>query len=91
MSDLFLGGTEAAGGGRQYFVRQLWDVKGQGDVLAMDARRSLHPPLLSIRRHFANRNPPTPELLSALLRGGGHRPFKTIWATVRSIQAAHKE
>jgi len=34
-SDLFLGWTEAAGGDRQYYVRQLWDVKGQGDVLAM--------------------------------------------------------
>ena len=22
--------------GRQYYVRQMWDVKGQGDLLAMD-------------------------------------------------------
>jgi len=34
-SDLFLGWCEAPGTGRQYYVRQLWDVKGQGDLLAM--------------------------------------------------------
>ena len=30
-SDTFLGWCEAPGSGRQYYVRQLWDVKGQGD------------------------------------------------------------
>ena len=34
-SDLFLGWTEAPLTGRQYYVRQLWDVKGQGDLLTM--------------------------------------------------------
>jgi len=34
-SDVFLGWCEAPGTGRQYYVRQLWDVKGQGDLLAM--------------------------------------------------------
>jgi len=35
-SDLFLGWCQAPRSGRQYYVRQLWDVKGQGDTLAMD-------------------------------------------------------
>jgi uncharacterized protein (DUF2252 family) len=37
-SDLFLGWTESPISGRTYYVRQLWDVKGQGDVLTMDQR-----------------------------------------------------
>ena len=35
-SDLFLGWCEGPETGRHYYVRQLWDVKGQGDLLAMD-------------------------------------------------------
>ena len=35
-SDLFLGWCEAPRSGRQYYVRQLWDVKGQGDLEQMD-------------------------------------------------------
>ena len=35
-SDLFLGWTGSPISGREYYVRQLWDVKGQGDVLTMD-------------------------------------------------------
>jgi uncharacterized protein (DUF2252 family) len=34
-SDLFLGWCRAPSG-RDYYVRQLWDVKGQGDLTAMD-------------------------------------------------------
>ena len=37
-SDLFLGWTSAPRTGRHYYVRQLWDVKGQGDPTAMDVR-----------------------------------------------------
>ncbi len=36
-SDLFLGWCEGPRTGRQYYVRQLWDVKGQSDVLRMGA------------------------------------------------------
>ncbi len=35
-SDIFLGWTQGPRSGRQYYVRQLWDVKGQGDPLTMD-------------------------------------------------------
>ncbi len=35
-SDLFLGWTASPVLGRDYYVRQLWDVKGQGDPLSMD-------------------------------------------------------
>jgi uncharacterized protein (DUF2252 family) len=41
-SDLFLGWTTAPDSGRQYYVRQLWDVKGQSDPLAMDVRNLSH-------------------------------------------------
>ncbi len=41
-SDLFLGWTAAPDSGRQYYVRQLWDVKGQSDPLAMDVRNLSH-------------------------------------------------
>jgi uncharacterized protein (DUF2252 family) len=36
-SDLFLGWCAGPRTGRTYYVRQLWDVKGQSDVLRMDA------------------------------------------------------
>ncbi len=35
-SDMFLGWCSGPESDRQYYVRQLWDVKGQGDLLAMD-------------------------------------------------------
>jgi len=35
-SDVFLGWTEGPATGRNYYVRQLWDFKGQGDPLVMD-------------------------------------------------------
>ncbi|HTG46256.1 MAG TPA: DUF2252 domain-containing protein [Actinomycetota bacterium] len=34
--DVFLGWTDAPTSGRHYYVRQLWDAKGQGDPMAMD-------------------------------------------------------
>jgi len=34
-SDLFLGWTETPDHTRQYYVRQLWDFKGQGDPMVM--------------------------------------------------------
>jgi hypothetical protein len=36
-SDIFLGWSEGPRTGRQYYVRQLWDVKGAGDPTVMDA------------------------------------------------------
>jgi uncharacterized protein (DUF2252 family) len=35
-SDIFLGWCEASRTGRQYYVRQLWDVKGQSDLTRME-------------------------------------------------------
>jgi len=35
-SDIFLGWTEGPSSGRHYYVRQLWDFKGQGDPMVMD-------------------------------------------------------
>ena len=35
-SDMFLGWSEGPRSGRHYYVRQLWDVKGQGDLETMD-------------------------------------------------------
>jgi uncharacterized protein (DUF2252 family) len=35
-SDIFLGWTEIEGAARQYYVRQLWDAKGQSDPMRMD-------------------------------------------------------
>lgn len=35
-SDIFLGWTEGPRTQRQYYVRQLWDIKGQGDPTIMD-------------------------------------------------------
>jgi uncharacterized protein (DUF2252 family) len=40
-SDLFLGWCRAPGG-RDYYVRQLWDVKGQGDLTKMDLGELTH-------------------------------------------------
>ena len=34
-SDLFLGWCTAPKSGRKYYVRQMWDVKGQSDPMAM--------------------------------------------------------
>jgi len=34
--DVFLSWTEGPRSGHQYYVRQLWDSKGQGDPMAMD-------------------------------------------------------
>ena len=41
-SDLFLGWATAPGSGHQYYVRQLWDVKGQGDLTRMDLGKLTH-------------------------------------------------
>lgn len=35
-SDMFLGWCEGPSTGRHYYVRQLWDVKGQSDVMRMN-------------------------------------------------------
>ena len=40
-SDLFLGWCRAPSG-RHYYVRQLWDVKGQGDLTRMDHGKLTH-------------------------------------------------
>ncbi len=40
-SDLFLGWCEAPSG-HHYYVRQLWDVKGQGDLTKMDLGKLTH-------------------------------------------------
>ena len=40
-SDLFLGWCQAPSG-HHYYVRQLWDVKGQGDLTKMDLGKLTH-------------------------------------------------
>jgi hypothetical protein len=40
-SDLFLGWCRAPSG-HHYYVRQLWDVKGQGDLTTMDLAKLTH-------------------------------------------------
>ena len=41
-SDIFLGWCEAPRTGRHYYVRQLWDVKGQGDLTRMELGKLTH-------------------------------------------------
>ena len=41
-SDIFLGWTQGPRSGRHYYVRQLWDFKGQGDPLTMDLNNLTH-------------------------------------------------
>ena len=41
-SDIFLGWTQGPRTGRHYYVRQLWDFKGQGDPLKMDLSNLAH-------------------------------------------------
>jgi uncharacterized protein (DUF2252 family) len=41
-SDVFLGWSEGPETGRNYYVRQLWDYKGQGDPMVMDFRNLSH-------------------------------------------------
>ncbi len=41
-SDIFLGWCAGPRSGRQYYVRQLWDVKGQGDLTRMDLGKLTH-------------------------------------------------
>ncbi len=41
-SDVFLGWAEGPETGRNYYVRQLWDFKGQGDPMVMDLGHLSH-------------------------------------------------
>jgi uncharacterized protein (DUF2252 family) len=41
-SDMFLGWCEGPKSGRQYYVRQLWDHKGQGDPMVMEFNNLTH-------------------------------------------------
>lgn len=41
-SDVFLGWTEGPNSGRHYYVRQLWDSKGQSDPMLMNDRDLAH-------------------------------------------------
>ena len=41
-SDIFLGWSTGPRSGRQYYVRQLWDVKGAGDPSIMDIENLAH-------------------------------------------------
>ncbi len=47
-SDVFLGWTEGPATGRSYYVRQLWDFKGQGDPMVM-SRETPEPLRLPLR------------------------------------------
>ena len=41
-SDIFLGWTQGPLSGRHYYVRQLWNVKGQGDPMVMEVNNLAH-------------------------------------------------
>ncbi len=41
-SDMFLGWSQGPSNGRQYYVRQMWDVKGQSDPLKMAFNNLVH-------------------------------------------------
>jgi uncharacterized protein (DUF2252 family) len=41
-SDIFLGWTQGPISGRHYYVRQLWNVKGQGDPMIMEVNNLAH-------------------------------------------------
>ncbi len=41
-SDIFLGWTQGPLSGRHYYVRQLWNVKGQGDPMTMEVNNLAH-------------------------------------------------
>ena len=41
-SDIFLGWATGPSSGHHYYVRQLWDVKGQGDLTRMDLGKLTH-------------------------------------------------
>jgi uncharacterized protein (DUF2252 family) len=41
-SDIFLGWTQGPISGRHYYVRQLWNVKGQGDPMGMEVNNLAH-------------------------------------------------
>jgi uncharacterized protein (DUF2252 family) len=41
-SDIFLGWTQGPLSGRHYYVRQLWNVKGQGDPMVMELHNLAH-------------------------------------------------
>jgi uncharacterized protein (DUF2252 family) len=41
-SDIFLGWSQGPLSGRHYYVRQLWNVKGQGDTMSMEVNNLAH-------------------------------------------------
>ena len=41
-SDIFLGWAEGPKSGRNYYIRQLWDYKGQGDPMTMSRTNLVH-------------------------------------------------
>ncbi|MCB1002764.1 MAG: DUF2252 domain-containing protein, partial [Acidimicrobiales bacterium] len=70
-SDLFLGWCVGPSTHRTYYVRQLWDVKGQSDVLKMDAGNLSHYAALcgwALARAHARTGDPVQ--LAAYLGGG---------------------
>ena len=77
-SDLFLGWCEAPSG-HHYYVRQLWDVKGQGDPTKMDLGKLTHYGALCAR---GARPRPRPHR-----RRRGHRRLPRTGAGVRPTRS----
>ena len=89
-SDIFLGWCEASRSGRQYYVRQLWDVKGQGDLTRMDLGKLTHYGALcaqALARAHARSGDPA--VLSGYLGTGG--AFDRAVATFAAEYAANNE
>ncbi len=89
-SDIFLGWCEARRSGRQYYVRQLWDVKGQGDLTRMDLGKLTHYGALcaqALARAHARTGDPT--ALSGYLGTG--RSFDRAVARFSAEYAANNE
>ena len=89
-SDIFLGWCEAPRTGRQYYVRQLWDVKGQGDLTRMDLGKLTHYGALcaqALARAHARTGDPA--VLSGYLGTGG--TFDRAVARFAAKYAANNE
>jgi len=89
-SDLFLGWTSAAISGRDYYVRQLWDVKGQADLLAMDFKNlSYYGSLCAWALARAHARTGDPVAISAYL--GGSDAFDEAIAAFSAAYAVTNE
>jgi uncharacterized protein (DUF2252 family) len=88
-SDLFLGWCRAPGG-HHYYVRQLWDVKGQGDLTQMDLGKLTHYGALCARA-LARAHARTGDAAAIAGYLGGGRAFDRAIAGFAANYAAANE